>query len=144
MSINNLPMVSRRNGDLELVKSVFRGNRESKEVIPNIHESYHMQWVWIEHGGANQWRKRKVCKPMKKEKGVKVHYQTYKTVPKWILDLGRSPWHHTPGKVLCMVDKSHKTPAKMKPPILGLQRAGKGGATENHSTHTELLFLLFL
>lgn len=43
MSINNLPMVSRRNGDLELVKSVFRGNRESKEVIPNIHESYHMQ-----------------------------------------------------------------------------------------------------
>lgn len=43
MGINNLPMVSKRNGDLELEKSGFRGNRESKEVIPNIRESYHIQ-----------------------------------------------------------------------------------------------------
>lgn len=69
---------------------------------------------------------------MKKEKGVKVLYQTCETVPKWILGLGRrSHQHHTPpGEVLHTVDESHKTPPKMKPPILGPQSAGEGGATE--------------
>ena len=70
------------------------------------------------------------CKLTKKEEGVKMCYQTYKTVPRWILDLERSHQHHTPpGEVLHMVDKAHKTPPKMKPPIFRPRTAGEGGAT---------------
>lgn len=71
---------------------------------------------------------------MKKEKGIKVCYQKYRTVPKWILDLGRRSYQYQtpPSKVVHIENKYHETPHKMKSPIIRPQRTGEGGAAEKY------------
>lgn len=47
-------MVRKRNADLELDKSGFRGIKENNEILTNIFERHHIFYIWMHLGVADQ------------------------------------------------------------------------------------------
>jgi len=42
MAMNNSPVLSHGNGDLELGETGFRGNKDNKKKVTNIHNRHHI------------------------------------------------------------------------------------------------------